>query len=69
MLDYSYKACAYGVTNKIVEMVINGSGVRNTAWVLKTNKNTVVNTLKNGKPAHASGNLSFRLNQPSVVLN
>jgi len=49
MFDYNYKACAYGMTEKIVEMVINGSGIRDTARVLKINKNTVINTLKKRK--------------------
>jgi len=49
MLDYNYKACAYGMTEKIVEMAINGSGIRDTARVLKSNKNTVINTLKKRK--------------------
>jgi len=40
MLDYNYKACAYGMTEKIVEMAINGSGIREAARVLKINKNT-----------------------------
>ena len=53
MLDYNYKACAYRMTEKIVEMAINGSGIRDTARVLKINKNTVINTLKKGKQAHA----------------
>nr|WP_221900460.1 IS1-like element transposase [Bathymodiolus platifrons methanotrophic gill symbiont] len=51
MLDYSYKACVYGMTEKIVEMAINGSGIRDTARVLKINKNTVINTLKKRKVA------------------
>ena len=46
MLDYQYKACEAGMTEKIVEMAINSSGVRDTARVLKINKNTVINTLK-----------------------
>jgi len=54
MLDYNYKACAYGMTEKIVEMAINRSGIRDTARALKINKNTVINTLKKGKQAHAS---------------
>jgi len=31
---------------KIVEMAINSSGIRDTVRVLKINKNTVINTLK-----------------------
>lgn len=49
MLDYDYKACAYGMTEKIVEMAINGSGIRDTGRVLKINKNTVINRLKKKK--------------------
>ncbi len=49
MLDYNYNACAYGITEKIVEMAINGSGIRDTARVLKINKNTVINHLKKKK--------------------
>ncbi len=49
MLDYCYKACEPGITEKIVEMAINGSGIRDTARVLKINKNTVINALKKGK--------------------
>ena len=51
MLDYSYKACEPGITEKIVEMAINASGIRDTAGVLKINKNTVINTLKKRKAA------------------
>ncbi len=46
MLDYHYKACEPGMTEKIVEMAINSSGIRETAGVLNINKNTVINTLK-----------------------
>ena len=44
MLDDQYKACEAGMTEKIVEMAINSSGVRDTARVLRINKNTVINT-------------------------
>jgi len=49
MLAYRYKACEPGVTERIVEMAINSSGIRDTARVLKINKNTVINTLKKKK--------------------
>ena len=51
MLDYHYKACEPGMTEKIVEMAINSSGIRDTARVLNINKNTVINTLKKKKTA------------------
>jgi hypothetical protein len=49
MLDYSYKACESGTTEKIVEMTINCSGIQDTARVLNINKNTVTKTLKKRK--------------------
>jgi transposase-like protein len=45
-LDYCYKAYEPGIKEQIVEMAINGSGIRDTARVLNINKNTVINTLK-----------------------
>ncbi len=31
-------------------MAINGSGIRDTAWVLKINKNTIIRTLPHFNP-------------------
>ena len=45
-LDYIYEAHKPGVTDKIVEMALNGSGVRDTARVLGINANTVIAYLK-----------------------
>lgn len=44
--DYSYEAWKSGVKDKIDEQILNSSGVRNTARVLKINKNTVISHLK-----------------------
>jgi len=46
MLAYRYKACRPGIKEQVVEMSINGSGIRDTARVLKINKNTVISMLK-----------------------
>lgn len=46
MLSYRYRACEPGIKEQAVEMAINGSGIRDTARVLKINKNTVISTLK-----------------------
>lgn len=46
MLDYRYNACAPGIKEKVVEMAINSSGIRDTARVLKIDKNTVISILK-----------------------
>jgi len=36
----------------VVEMAINGSGIRDTGRVLGINKNTVISTLKKANPAY-----------------
>lgn len=46
MLNYRYKALEPGVKPQVVDMAINGSGIRDTARVLKISKNTVIRTLK-----------------------
>ncbi|MFI3190238.1 transposase [Crenothrix sp. D3] len=46
MLNYRYRTCQAGIKTQIVEMAINGSGIRDTARVLKINKNTLISTLK-----------------------
>ena len=47
MLKYRYGACVAGTKERIIDMAINGSGIRDTGRVLKINKNTVIKTLKN----------------------
>ncbi|CAA6803765.1 MAG: InsA-like protein [uncultured Thiotrichaceae bacterium] len=49
MQKYAYKAYEQGVKKQVVEMAINGSGIRDTARVLKISKNTVIATLKKKK--------------------
>jgi transposase-like protein len=49
MLAYRYKACEPGIKERVVEMSISGSGIRDTARVLKINKNTVISTLKKSR--------------------
>jgi len=39
-LEYRYKAYEPGVMNQAIDMAMNGSGIRDTARVLKINKNT-----------------------------
>ncbi len=46
-LTYAYEARKPGVKDKIVDMAFNGSGVRDTARVLKIGINTVIRALKN----------------------
>lgn len=49
-LTYIYEARKPGVKQQIVEMAFNGSGVRDTARVLKIGINTVLRALKNSHP-------------------
>ncbi|EPM5584768.1 IS1-like element transposase [Vibrio vulnificus] len=46
-LEYAYEARKPGVKEKIVEMAMNSSGVRETGRVLNVAYNTVLTTLKN----------------------
>ena len=46
MLQYRYKAYEPGVKEQVVDMALNGSGVRDTVRVLKISKGTVISTLK-----------------------
>ena len=50
MLSYRYKAYEPGVKTQAVEMAFNGSGIRDTARVLKINKGTVISALKKSAP-------------------
>ena len=45
-MSYTYEACKAGVVDKIEQMAHNGNGVRDTARLLKINKNTVLSHLK-----------------------
>lgn len=47
-LEYAYEAYKVGVKNRIIDMVMNGSGVRDAMRVLKVGINTV-RTLKNSR--------------------
>ena len=47
--DYSYRACLPEVKRQIIDMAINGSGIRDTGRVLGIGKDTVVRTLKKKK--------------------
>ena len=46
ILKYRYRAYEPGVKEKVVEMAINGSGIRDTARVLQIDKGTIIDLLK-----------------------
>jgi len=54
MLDYCYRAYEPGVKKQVIDMAINGSGVRDTARVLNISKGTVMSTLKKRKKYRSS---------------
>ena len=45
-LDYAKRAYQPGIKEQVVDMALNGSGIRDTARVLRINMNTVMSTLK-----------------------
>ena len=45
-LEYKYKACYGGTTEKTTKMAINGSGIRDTERVLGIHHTTIINRLK-----------------------
>ncbi|KAA6331740.1 hypothetical protein EZS27_019684 [termite gut metagenome] len=44
--SYRYNARKQGIKDKIIEMILNSSGVRDSGRVLKISKDTVVSLLK-----------------------
>ncbi len=48
-LEYKNNASKPGMTEKIIEMVMNGAGTRDTGRVLGGSKDTVTAVKKNGK--------------------
>ena len=46
ILDYSYNGYLSAVKDQIIDMAVNGSGIRDTARVLKISPTTVINELK-----------------------
>lgn len=71
MQAYRYKAYELGVKAHIVDMAVNGSGIRDTARVLKISQNTVTATLKKASSV-LTVNPNFRVddsqNTPKVRL-
>jgi insertion element IS1 protein InsB len=49
-LDYVYKGRLPQVKQQIIEMALNGSGIRDTARVLEISPNTVLKELKKKSP-------------------
>jgi insertion element IS1 protein InsB len=46
ILDYKHRGCIPGMDKTIVDMAMNGSGIRDTSRVLGISQTTVIETLK-----------------------
>ena len=46
IIDYTYHGCKSDTKEKVIDMSLNGSGIRDIARVLKISVNTVLNVLK-----------------------
>ncbi|MCB1771653.1 MAG: transposase, partial [Candidatus Competibacteraceae bacterium] len=46
ILDYDYNGYLPEIKNQMIDMAINGSGIRDTARVLEISPTTVINELK-----------------------
>ena len=53
-LDLLYKGRAPAIKEQIVDMSLNGSGIRDTARVLKISPTTVINALKKTRIANCA---------------
>lgn len=60
MQEYCYKAYEPGIKKQVIDMAINGSGIRDTARVLSISKNTVIDTLKKKKIMSSTSIRTFR---------
>lgn len=52
--DYAYSGQSQQVKQQIVDMALNGSGIRDTARVLRVSNSTVIKELKKRTPAPTS---------------
>ena len=46
ILDYAYQGCLPEIKRQVIDMALNGSGIRDTARVLHISPNTVINEIK-----------------------
>lgn len=51
ILEYTNRGYLPSVKRQIIELALNGSGIRDTARVLGISTDTVLNELKKGRPA------------------
>ncbi len=71
ILDYTYHGYLPGVKEQIIDMAMNGSGIRDTARVLRISSGTVISEIKKQEPYLESVNqpLLKRLKENDVVVD
>ena len=71
ILDYTYQGYLPEVKNKIIDMALNGSGIRDTARVLEISPTTVISELKKKELCLESVNRAVleRLNSNQVIVD
>ena len=71
ILDYDYHGCVPNVKKKIIDMAMNGSGIRDTARALEISPTTVINELKKKESALECVNRAVlnRLSPHEVIVN
>jgi transposase-like protein len=65
--DYSYRGYLPEVKQQISDMAVNGSGIRDTARVLKISPTTVIEELKKRSPTRTSQHLPTPTDGKSAV--
>ena len=58
-LEYAYKGRLPEIKQKIIEMALNGSGIRDTARVLEISPTTVIQELKKKNPSLSRSTTGF----------
>jgi insertion element IS1 protein InsB len=68
IMDYAYNGLLPDVKVQIIDMALNGSGIRDTARVLRVSPNTVINELKKRNHALSLSTASSRNGQANCGL-
>jgi insertion element IS1 protein InsB len=66
--DYSYNAHLPEVKEQISDMAMNGSGIRDTAWVLAISPNTMIETLKKAPGLQVVNESVLKALQPTQTI-
>jgi len=69
ILNYDYNGCEPCIKDKVIDLTMNASGVRDISRVLKIDKNTVIRTLKNtAQPDRVNKTLLEEVNPCNITV-